>query len=252
VVLTSQTTPYSATILNIPETNSKFGTPSHPITVSVSNKLMSMAAFPNHQLFLLDSSGNVQSLQFAATTQQPSSVILPQPLANPLPLSISARSFSFNTDVPVPAQQTSSSLTLSPTTSPTIFLVSDQVNNAPHLYIVDDVDHRVIVLQNASTQATPTASVTATKQPAQQATATGTATATAAPTPTVASSGQSGAAPTMSLVQQYVSGELSTSVEGVASNPKIPQLFLLTTNGQNAAGMNLAAVDVSQQNVCAS
>jgi serine/threonine protein phosphatase PrpC len=248
VVLTSQTTPYSATILNIPETNNKFGTPPHPITISVSNKLMSMAAFPNHQLFLLDSSGNVQSLQYAATTQQPSSVVLPQPLANPLPLSINARSFSFNTDVPVPVQQTSSSLTLSSSTSQTIFLVAAQVNNVPHLYIVDGVNHRVIVLQTASTQAASPASATATKQPTPQATAT----ATASPSASAASNGQPGTTPTMSLVQQYVSSGLS-AVEGVA--PNIPQLFLLTSNGQNATGMNLVAVDVSQQNAqnaCAS
>jgi serine/threonine protein phosphatase PrpC len=250
VVLTSQTTPFSATILDIPESNSKFGTPPHPITISVSNKLVSLAAFPNHQLFLLDSSGDVQSLQFAATTQQPSSVVLPQPLSNPLPLSINARSFSFNVDVPVPVQQPSSSLTLSSGASQTTFLVADQINNVPHLYIVDGPNHRVLVLQTVSLQASPVASATATK-PAAQQTATSTATVAASST-LAASSNQSASTPSMSLVQQYVSSSLSTSVESVAPNPKIPQLFLLTAGGQNTAGMNLVAMDVSQQNTCTS
>jgi len=41
-----------------------------------------------------------------------------------------------------------------------------------------------------------------------------------------------------------------TAVNGVAANPKIATLYLLTATGQNAAGTNLVSVDVSQQNVC--
>lgn len=256
VVLTSQTAPYSVTIINVPETNNKFGKPTS-ITVSISNKLMSMAAFPNHQLFLLDGSGNVQSLQFANTTQQPSSVVLPHPLADPL--SANAKSFSFKMNVPVPSQQTSSSLTFSPSATQTIFLTTNLVNNVPRLYIVDSAEHRVIALQTASNSTSATASVTPTNQATQQtakATATATVTATAAATatsnPVVASNGQPGASATMSLVQQYVSSDQVASVKGVATNPKIATVYLLNSTGQNAAGTNLVSVDVSQTNVCAS
>jgi serine/threonine protein phosphatase PrpC len=246
VALASQTTPNSATILNIPETNSKFGT-AHPITISVTHKLVSFAAFPNHQLFLLDSAGNVQSLQFA-DNQQASNVVMQHPIANPL--SVNSKSFSFNMDVPVPTQQTSSSLTLSPSTTQSIFLAAAMVNNVPHLYIVDSVNHRVIVLQTASSQATPTANATPTKQSTPQTAAT--TTATVSSNTVVESNGQPGVATTMSLVQQYFSSDLLTVVQGVATNPKIPTLYLLTSNGQNTTGTNLVAVDVSQQNVCTS
>ena len=258
VVLTSQTSPFSAKILNVPETNNKFGK-STPITVSVSNKLMSIAAFPDHQLFLLDASGNLQSLQFATTTQEPSSVVLPHPLANPL--TISAKGFSFNTDVPVPAQQTSSSLTFSPSSVQSIFLTANLVNNVPSLYIVDSSNHRVIVLQAAPSPTAATASATPTKQAAQQTTTTtataavtvtATAASTATPNSAVEGNGQPGASATMSLVQQYVSSDLLTVVKGVAANPKIATLYLLTSTGQNAAATNLVSVEVSQQNACTS
>jgi hypothetical protein len=253
VVLSSPTQPYNVSIVNVPETNNKFGKPI-PIPVSVSNKLMSITAFPNHQLFLLDGSGNVQSLQFAMTTQQPSNVVLPHPLADPL--SISAKSFSFKMDVPVPSQQTSSSLTFSPNAAQTTFLTTNLVNNVPHLYIVDSAEHRVIALQTASNSTSATASATPTNQAAQQtnqatATVTATAAATATSSPVVASNGQAGTSPTMSLVQQYVSSDQVASVEGVATNPKIATVYLLNSTGQNAAGTNLVSVDVSQSNVCA-
>jgi serine/threonine protein phosphatase PrpC len=251
IVLSSQTTPYSVTILNVPETNSKFGT-AHPITISVSNQLVSFTAFPNHQLFLLDSAGNVQSLQFA-DNQQASNVVLQHPIANPLP--ISASSFSLNTSVPAPARQTSSSLTISPGSSQAIFLTTGLVNNVAHLYIVDSVYHRVIALQATSDQATSTANATPTAKATSAANATPTkqsAQQAASANNVVESNGQPGAVTTMTIVQQYVSSDVLTVVKAVSTNPKISQLFLLTANGQNAAGTNLVTVDVSQQNACAS
>jgi serine/threonine protein phosphatase PrpC len=257
VVLTSQESPYTVTILDVPETNGKFGKPVS-LPVSVSNKVLSITAFPNHQLFLLDSSGDVQSMQFAATTQQPSSVVLPHPLSDPL--TVSAKGFSFNTDVPVPAQQTSSSLTFSPSVAQTVFLAANLVNNVPRLYIVDSANHRVIVLQTASsptaaaTSAVPTKAAQQTTTATAAATVTSTVAATATPNSAVEGNGQPGASATMSLVQQYVSSDLLTVVKGVATNPspKIAALYLLTTTGQNATGTNLVSVDVSQLNVCTS
>ncbi len=235
VIFTSQSTPNTVTVLNIPEANNKFGTP-HATQLSVTSSIVSMAAFPNHQLFLLNTSGNVQSLQFADNSQA-SSVLVQHPIATPLP--ISAKSFSLKVDVPAPGPQTSSFLSI-PDASHAVFLAAGQINNKAQLYVVDSIYHRVLALQLPQSLAIATPTSTASKKPTQ--------------TSTGASNVESGAVSatpvTMVLVQQYVSSDALTTVKSVAANPKLPTLNLLTTNGQNPAGTNLLAVDISMQNAC--
>jgi serine/threonine protein phosphatase PrpC len=226
LVLTSPTAPNSATILDFSMNNGKLGNP-RSLQISISTSIASVAAFPNHQLFLLNGDGNIQSLQFGSNSQA-SSVVSQHPI--PLPLTTSAKDFSLQTDVPVPGQPSSSFLAL-PVVSHAAFLTANLVSNAPRLYVIDGFYHRIIALQVAQNSVTPM--------------------------PTPANGGKTGggvatqAQPlTMSLVQQFVSNDLFNTVKGVATDPKNATLYLLTSNGQ-ASQSNLVSVGVDPQaNAC--
>src|SRR5437588_7255578 len=95
VVIAADSTQTMTTILDYAPTSKvhqPLGPPPTSSTITVSNTIVSMAAFPTHQLFLLLADGTVQSLPFASGDHATTSVLVQQPIAQPLP--VSARDFT--------------------------------------------------------------------------------------------------------------------------------------------------------------
>src|SRR5438094_7836580 len=128
-------------------------------TISISTGVVSVAAFPNHQLFLLLSDGSVQSLQGLGGNQKPESVLLQQPIAPSLPRS--PKEFTSTVTVPTASGLAQSQSFLN--VSQAKLLVAGSLANMPHLYLVDGLSHRVLDLLGvpaAPASGTPTGSVT--------------------------------------------------------------------------------------------
>jgi len=234
VVLTSTSAPNNAYILSytIDGTNKLVA---GPVTkISISNPIQSVAAFPNHQLFLLYSDGSVQN--WVSGSQASVSVVVQQPI--PTPLAVTAQNFTFNTPVPQVSVPSSVFLIL----PRSILLLAGSVSNTPHLYLVDSMYHRILDLEIAPAV---TATATTTPTPRPTATATGTAGAGGG---VAASSNQM----KMRLDHQYVSASLLSTIQSAVADPRQPSLYLLTQqSGQGGATMqNLLAIDVSQNGVC--
>jgi hypothetical protein len=189
--------------------------------ISISTTITSVAAFPNHQLFLLLSDGSVQSLLFAPGNQKAQSVLIRQPIAPAL----SVKATDFVPTMPVPAVngmvQSSSFLSVSQAN----LLVAGVVENAPHLYIVDGLYHRVLDLQMPQAVASTGTSGTG-----------------------GATSSSTGGAMTMELLQQYASLNLLAHVTSIVADPKTAQLSLLTQTATSP--LSLLSIDVSQKTPC--
>jgi serine/threonine protein phosphatase PrpC len=225
VILMSPTQPNKANILDYPITNDQLNNPSPALSISISTSIVSMAAFPNHQLFLLNGDGNVQSLLFGNNSQA-SSVVVQHPIAPPL--SASANSFSLKVNVPMPAQQPSSFLSV-PNAAHATFLTTGQVGNTPGLYVADGSYHRVMLLQPVATSGGSSA---ASMTPVS-------------PTPGSAGGGQAQLPATMKLVQQYTASNNQLSlVRGMSADPQNPVLYLLTLDGQDSTTANFMSINV--------
>ncbi len=198
--------------------------------ISISSDIVSVAAFPSHQLFLAYSNGSIQSLMSGSQTGV--SVVVNHPI--PTPLQASAQTFTTATPVPQVIGPASVFLTLSHAP----LLVAGSVNKVPHLYVVDLFYHRVLDLQEAaSVPATPVA--------------------TPSPTQTSGSSSGSGGGiassssqVTMQLMQQYASPSLLSQVVGAVADPLNVQLHLLTETNQNGVVQSLIGLDVNAQDTC--
>ncbi|MBX5451781.1 Stp1/IreP family PP2C-type Ser/Thr phosphatase [Thermogemmatispora sp.] len=142
VVFSSKQAPNSAQIVDFDRT--KLAAKQAPLPISAN--VVSIAAFPNNQLFLLLGDGSVQSLQYSSgKAQEP--VPVPVQVQRPIPsaLPISDQGFTAATPVPtvaVPAQQGPVPLLTSSKAS----LASGLVNHIPHLYVADSATHRLLAL----------------------------------------------------------------------------------------------------------
>jgi serine/threonine protein phosphatase PrpC len=224
VILMSPNQPNKAQILDYPITGDQLNSPLPPLSISVSSSIVSMAAFPNHQLFLLNGDGNVQSLLFG-NNGQASSVVVQHPIAPPL--SVSANNFSLKVDVPVPGQQPSSFLSV-PNAAHAAFLTTGMVGNTPGLYVADGSYHRVMLLQPLSASGGSAA-----------------ATTPVSPTPGSTGGGQAQLPATMRLVQQYTSSNNQLAlVRGMSADPQNPVLYLLTIGGQSASTVNFMSINI--------
>lgn len=228
IVLTSTSAPNSATILDFTVAAGNKLVPSTVGKISISNALVSAAAYPNHQLFLVFSDGSVQSWTTGSTAGV--SVVVQQPI--PTPLAVNAQAFTLNTPVPQVAAPSSVFLML----PGAVLLVAGNVNQTPHLYIVDTTDHRILDLQAvpAMTAATSTSMT---------------------PTPTTSANSPGGGiaitnSQKMQLMHQYASSSLLVTVNGTVADPTQAQLYLLTQTGQNADTQNIVAVNTDQNATC--
>ncbi len=163
VVLSSQTAQGNTRILSfVLDTKNHLSTPKES-QFSISAPLASIAAFPN-QLFLLLSSGDVQSLSLT-----PSSLPVPVFVESQIapPLGTIAKDYNAATPVPTVTPVNQNGGTPSPLSIPSTMqtnlatLTSGQINGVPHLYIGDPANHRILNLEFSPTGSlTPTATGT--------------------------------------------------------------------------------------------
>src|SRR5207253_1179819 len=110
--------------------------------------VVSMAAFPGHQVFLLQAGGSLESIQVSNSSQGPISVLVTDPI-NP-PLSVNAQTFTAQTPVPTATAGGSTLLSIPGTTSSSALAVGVPApGTQPHLYIMDAALQRVLDLQVA-------------------------------------------------------------------------------------------------------
>ena len=200
------------------------------IQFSISAPIVSIAAFPK-QLFLLLSSGEVQSLSLSNGGQSslPTGVLVEPPIAPPL--STDAKEYQASDSVPAAtAVQPNGSVPLSvPSALPTKIatLSAGLVNNVLHLYIGDPINHRVLDVAQpvVGGPATPT------------------------PTPTPAPVGTSVATSvTLQLVQQYVSSTDLSLVKSLAADPQGNELTVLAQKTLSMA--SLVSISTGTQTEC--
>jgi serine/threonine protein phosphatase PrpC len=193
--------------------------------IPISNPIVSFAAFPNQQLFLLESDGNVFSFQVPSGSQQqqsPAQVQLNTPIL--APLSVSAQDFNTGTTVPAASPQGRGQAGPFGVASLSL-LSSGQVGNTPYLYAGDSTDHRMLEL-------TPYV-----------------ATTSGGPTP-VPSSTPAGQSQTVSLqlVHQFVSNQL-VGIKNIALQPNSTSVRVLA---QGSAGQDLVQFDTAATGNCSS
>ncbi len=239
VVLTSKSNPNSATILSYTLDNKGNLVTPQKTRISVSDGIVSAAAFPN-QFFLLLADGSVLSLPvnpsdatFASSTPVP--VMISGPIAPTL--ATGAQNFTASTSVPtVPSitQKGSGQLTI-PLTSPnnpaTLSAGNVHADSTAHLFIADPANHRVLDLvvkpaaSSGGPDVTPTAATTSTNNAA-------------------------GNSVTLNLVQQYASPDYFGTIKSVATNPGGTIVYIL---GQNARDtQSIIEVSAGPQQACAS
>lgn len=218
VVLANQN---QARILKYAPDNKNHLVPASPFNFSVSATISSVATFSN-QFFMLFSDGEVKSLPLTGAAINASALFTPvlTTLSIPTPLPITSSGYTPATPIPVvtPVDQNSNvPLNISTAT----ILISGVVNGAPHLYIGDPQNHRVLDLQIPAVSGTGPA---ATGTPVQ-------------------------ASLTMQLVQQFVSPGLLNPVKSIAVDPQGANVNLLA---QSASQLNLVTVNSGVQVGCAS
>ncbi|HZU01767.1 MAG TPA: Stp1/IreP family PP2C-type Ser/Thr phosphatase [Ktedonobacteraceae bacterium] len=230
VLLSSAASPNTVTILDVAASMQHNVVVMRQVgsaTLSISTSIVSVAAFPAHQLFLLFSDGSVQSLSFVSGNPKLESVLIQQPIAPSLPLA--PNEFAPTLTVPTVNALAQSQSFLS--VSQASLLLAGIVEGTPHLYLVDGLYHRVLDLQwlpSSPPSSTPTGSAT----PATRTSTTGGAT--------------SAGGVMMRLLAQYSSARLLAEVKSLVVNPKQAQLSLLTHGSQDA----LLSIDVSQKTPC--
>jgi serine/threonine protein phosphatase PrpC len=198
--------------------------PSGPFPFSFSPSIVSVTTFSN-QFFMLLADGEVKSLPLTASAINP--LALPIPVLTsfsiPTPLPITGSDNKTPTVVPTVAtvsQKGNSPLIVSTAT----ILASGEVNGAPHLYIGDSTNHRLLDLEILPASATSTPAVTG--------------------TPT-------GASLIMQLDQQFASSQLLNVVKSIAVDPQA-QGANINILGQNSSQLNLVSVSPGLQTKCAS
>jgi serine/threonine protein phosphatase PrpC len=201
-------------------------------TLSFSNTVMSVTAFPNHELFFLLAGGSVQSIHLTGGTQtQPAtSVLVDNPIAQPLP--VSAKAFTWQTPVPTITQEGTKALAVPGTSSPSS-LGAGTVNGEQHLYIMDTASHRILDLKTMSggNTGTPTTGVTPTSTTTGGGVATNNSTVT------------------LHLAQQYVSPTFLTLPRSIAVDAQGSQINVLSQN--TSSMLALVSFHTNPQNVCA-
>jgi serine/threonine protein phosphatase PrpC len=230
LVLTQANAPSSAIMLGYTLNKDDFGKGNpRKAQLSLSTDLVSVAAFPNDQLFLLFSDGKVQSLRFANGNQSAVSVVVQQPIPTPLP--VNPQDYTPRLNIPLPAAEPAPFLSVPRAT----LLAASSVDNVQHLFIADDMYNRVLDL------------IVSTKPDSNAPT----------PAPTATNAGTGGGVGTplkMELHQQYVSADLLATIKSLSTDPTGIGIQMLTQsdqqNGQNTAGLTLVSLDTRQQSAC--
>jgi hypothetical protein len=137
--------------------------------ISISAPLVSIAAFPD-QLFLLLSTGNVQSMPLVngiPPSLPPSPVLIQPPIVLPLATNRNAFKKVYPVQTVIPTNKQRNAFLSVPSALPasTAMLTVGLVDHTPHLYFGDPVNQRVLDLEAAAasgTQVSPTPASTGT------------------------------------------------------------------------------------------
>jgi len=198
-------------------------------TFSASDIIISAAAFPNHELFLLHLGGSVQSLQLTSESQNSTetSVLVDQPIQHPL-----AVDTKFIEPTPVPTVTAGGTKSLGiPGAISSSALAVGTIKGELHLYIMDAAVHRVLDLKplGGGSSETPTTSIS--------------------PTPTNTGGGVANSAVTLQLEQQYVSSSLFAQPKSVAVDTSGSKIDVLSQN--STSPLALVSFQTNPQNSCA-
>ena len=187
--------------------------------LALSSTLVSLAALPNHVLFLSLANGSVQSLQWITTgpvplpikAPSPTNVLVQQPIAPSL--GISEAAFTPATPVPTvstPAVQAGATQLTVSSTAP---LSTSLVGNVVHLYIADTANRRLLDLQPAANAGTGT--------PIR-----------------------------LQLVRQYVSSDLFAQMKSLTLNSSDGAAYVLTQKNQAVFSLVLVNMNAQVQDTC--
>lgn len=205
--------------------------------ISLSPSLVSAAAFPGQQLFLLTQDGHIKSFAFSSgngsNTSSAVDITLPSAIATPV--GVDAQDFQWNTPLVVPNTQPSRQIQqpFANITGATL-LASGSISNTMYLFVVDNSNHRILQLKYTPNNATATTG------------ANGTASAGSPPpatNPTNQALGGAAVAPPLQYTKQYVSSSTLSSVKSILVDPNQAVLSLLTQtsgNSLNQISVNLA------------
>ena len=205
--------------------------------ISVSPPLISAAAFPNQQLFLLTQDGHVKSLSLSGDTSKTSAVDIPLPGAIATPVGVDAQDFQWNTPLVVPAAQSSKEIQqpFANITGATL-LATGSINQTMYLFVVDASNHRILQLKYMPNNPTGTS---------------GTDTTAAAGSPPVATPtqtrGGAAVASPLQYAKQYVSTSKLSSVKSIMVDANGEMLSLLTQIDTNSLGQ----VSINLTHTCA-
>jgi hypothetical protein len=199
------------------------------VQISVSLPLVSAAAFPNQQLFLLTQDGHIKSLALSGGngSNQSSAVEIPLPRAIATPVGVDPQNFQWDTPLVVPSSQSSGEIRqpFANITGATL-LASGSINEAMYLFVVDNSNHRILQLQYNAANNTG-----ANGGAAAQAAVGG---------PAVASP--------LQYTKQYVSASKLSSVKSLMVDPNQAAISLLT----QTSGNSLSQVSINLTRTCVS
>ncbi len=208
--------------------------------ISISQNLLSVAASDKNMLFLLNDAGQIQSLSFTANGSSTAQDIhIEHAILSPL--QTNPQGFNWATPIATPAAlQSPQGLTIpGATTADAASLTTGLINGEPHLFVVDNISHRILDLKVDTTAAA--GAPTPTPTPMTTATAT-----TTAGNPPPGSRVVDGSTISMQLVQQYVSANTLPPVKNMVVNPRVTRLVHLVQQSGKAA---LLLLD-TQQKTC--
>ncbi len=192
--------------------------PKHAL-ISVSLPLISAAAFPNQQLFLLTQDGHVKSFLFSGDTSKTAALDITLPGAIERPVGVDARDFQWNTPLVVPTAQSSRDIQLPfANIAGATLLAAGSINQTMYLFVVDISNDRILQL----------------KYGPNNPFADSTATASAVGASPQALGGAAVASP-LQYTKQYVSSSLS-SVKSIMVDANRGGLSLLTQTNGNTLG----------------
>ena len=222
LILISDATPHQARILSYDASN--WHNAGQPAQVSLSQDIVSVAAFPKKRLFLLMSDGHVRTLLYSdnGNALLPADVSLQNPVSPPL--TTDGTNFAANTPITTPLPPSPQIATSA--TPDTTLLTAGLVGGTPHLYVVDNPNHRILDLQFLQGQPVNLPQTTPVPTPTPATTP-----ATVTPTPTP-STGVGAVSPSsLKVIQQFASNSLLSSVKSAAVSPDGKLLSLLTDGG---------------------
>ncbi len=209
------------------------------VQISVSLPLVSAAAFPNQQLFLLTQDGHIKSLVLNDGNGSNQSFAVDITLSGAIatPLGVDPQDFQWNTPLVVPSSQPSGEIQ-QPFVNITgaTLLASGSIKEAMYLFVVDNLNHRIIQFQYIPNNAASTSG------------ANGVVVTDLFPALPTQAVGDAAVASPLQYTKQYVSASKLSSVKSLMVDPNQAAISLLT----QTSGNSLSQVSINLTRTCAS